>query len=549
MTSNETTKKNPKNTKIGAKATLKDSNGKIINLTNAQLLNQQKALEEESKKMEEEERKKHVELEKKIKEIEDKSKFEQQQCQNIISFKEKEREQKEKVIIQLESTNNELNEQLKYLKNQVKENFDSTSKEKEKNGEKIKSKKKKKNKLEEMLDEKEEELKLCINENKNKEKEIERLQKELDSKVNLEQVNILKNQIEVAVKKKEELDRQIEDMEPIRLEHEKCEEEKARIKNEIYNLQESLKEIKKTNREIFKKETEDKKKVIQHNNMSKKYEDLDEEKINNLKEKKIQTQINKYWSEKENEEKREKEEKKKKENSNNKEGDNKKNNKKLKFLPESYLAVVQKQQNFNKKMEFAKSVRNNSHKKEIEIDGLKNTELPKIPLFDHNKKKALLDIIPEKEIQKYEKRFEIMNKEKDNLIRKYNTETIHLKTEQDILTKNNESCVKQLDENKKENKKLESQIKNKKKKLVELEKQLNDLKNELEETKSNISNQEQTNRELLKILQRLQSEEIKEEEVIEGEVNQMTESGEKEGNGNRGQKGKKLKKEGEQENV
>ena len=230
----------------------------------------------------------------------------------------------------------------------------------------------------------------------------------------------------------------------------------------------------------------------------------------------------------------------KKENSNDNEDDNKKKLKKLKFLPESYLAFAQKKENFNKKIEFAKSVRNNSHKKEIEINGIQNTELPKISLFDHNKKKALLDLIPEKEIQKYEKRFEIINKEKDSLIRKYNTETIQLKTEQNNLTKNNESCEKQLDENKKENKKLESKIENQKKNLVELEKQLKELKKELENTKSNISNQEQVNRELLNKLQRLQSEEIKDEEDIEGEVNQMVKSG--------GKKGKNFKKEGEQEN-
>jgi hypothetical protein len=234
----------------------------------------------------------------------------------------------------------------------------------------------------------------------------------------------------------------------------------------------------------------------------------------------------------------------KKENSNDDEYENKIKIKKLKFLPESYLANVQKKENFNKKMEFAKSVRNNSHKKEIEVNGLQSTELPKIPLFDNNKKKALINIIPEKEIQKYEKRFELINKEKDNLIRKYNTETIQLKTEQNNLTKNNKTCEEKLDKNKKENKKLENQIKNQKIKLVELEKQLNDLKNELKETKNNISNQEQVNRELLKKLQILQSEEIKEEEDIEGEVNQM----EKEGDYYGEQKGKILKGEGNQEN-
>ena len=169
----------------------------------------------------------------------------------------------------------------------AKEQLDTTSKEKEKDGKKGKNKNKKTNALEEMFNAKEKELKHYIAKNKSKEKEIERLQKELDSKVNLEQVTNLKNQIQLAAKKNEELDKIIEEMEPIRLEHEKCEEEKNRIKNEINNLKESLKEIRKTNRKTFKKEEKDKRKVMLHNNMSQLYKDLNEEEIKNLKEQQI----------------------------------------------------------------------------------------------------------------------------------------------------------------------------------------------------------------------------------------------------------------------
>ena len=502
MASNGPTSKNSQNN-VASKTTKK--NNITINLTNSNLLNQQKELEEEPKKMEEEERKKLIELEKQIKEIEDKFSFEQQNCQKVINLKEKEKEQKEKEINQLKSTNDELNEQLKFMKKQVKENFDSTSKEKEKNGQKIKSQKKKKNKLEEMLDEKEEELKLCINENKNKEKEIERLQKELDSKVNLEQFNNLKNQIKISKNKKEELEKQIEELEPIRLAHENCEEEKLKIKNEIYNLQKNLEEIKKTNRKKFIKETKDKRMVIKHNNMSKLFNDLDEEQIKNLKEQLYKKKIDKLW-----------EKNKETENSIDndivkQEDDNKKNIKKLKYMPENYLEIVQKKQNFNTKMDFSKKVRNNCHKKEIKMDDLQITELPKIPLFDKNKKKALQNILPEKEIQKYEKRYEYINIEKDNLIRKYNAETKQLKTEQNILTKNSESFLEQLNENKKENILLDGKILEQEKQLQELKNKLKIMKDDLQKTKRKISNQEKVNGELLDELKRLPNEKHKEE--------------------------------------
>ena len=486
MASNGQTSNNSQNIEI----TVKKKNGNNINLTNTYLLNQQK---EEPKKMEEEERKKLVELEKQIKEIEDKFSFEQQYRQNIINLKEKEKEQKEKEINQLKSANDELNEQLKNMKKQIKENLDFFSKEKD-------NKNKEPDALEEMFKVKENELKYYIDINKSKEKEKERLQKELNSKVNLEQFNSLKNQIEFAAKKKEELDKQIEEMEPMRLEHEKCEEEKAKIKNEIYNLQKNLEEIKKANRKKFIKETEDKRMDIKHNNMSKLFNDLDEEQIKNLKEQLYKKKIDKLW-----------EKNKETENSIDndivkQEDDNKKNIKNLKYIPENYLEIVQKKHNFNTKMDFSKKVRNNCHKKEIKMDDLQITELPKIPLLEKNKRKVLLNIIPEKEIQKYEKRYEYINIEKDNLIRKYNIETKQLKTEQNILTKSSESCLEQLNQNKKENVLLDEKILEQEKQLQKLKNKLKIMKDNLQKTKSKNSSQEKVNRDLLDELQRLANE-------------------------------------------
>jgi hypothetical protein len=320
----------------------------------------------------------------------------------------------------------------------------------------------------------------------------------------------------------EELEKLIEELEPIRLAHEKCEQEKARIKNEIYNLQKNMEEIKKANRKKYLKETKDKRMVIKINNMSQLFKNLDEEQIKTLKEQLNQKKIDKYWKKNVGDESS---------NDNNvekKEDDKKKIFKKLKFMSKKYLEIVQKKQNFNKKMEYAKNVRNNSHKKEIEINGLYRTDLPIIPLFDQNKKKALLNIIPEKEIQKYEKRYEYINNEKDNLIRKYNMETKQLKTEENILSRNSESFSGQLNDSKNESILLDIKISEQEKQLVELKNKLSKLKDYLQKTKNKVSNIEKENGELLNELHRLQNEEDKEEEKEnnEGEDKQKVENGE-----------------------
>ena len=61
---------------------------------------------------------------------------------------------------------------------------------------------------------------------------------------------------------------------------------------------------------------------------------------------------------------------------------------------------------------------------DINNKSMDNTEnkLPKISLFKENEKKILLGILPEKEIIKYEKRYEYVEKEAENLLRQCQVE-------------------------------------------------------------------------------------------------------------------------------
>ena len=76
-----------------------------------------------------------------------------------------------------------------------------------------------------------------------------------------------------------------------------------------------------------------------------------------------------------------------------------------------------------------------------------NQELPLIPLFNQNEKKVLLNVLPEKELKKYEKRYECIDKEKNNLQRKYALETKQLNRENKELENKYEYSNSQLKEN------------------------------------------------------------------------------------------------------
>lgn len=177
------------------------------------------------------------------------------------------------------------------------------------------------------------------------------------------------------------------------------------------------------------------------------------------------------------------------------EEEEKRKNKRLKFLPDSVRAKIQSQQNYNKKMEFTKKIissnfadvkKNKKNNENGENDNNNTPVLPKICLFNQNEKKILSNILPGKEIQKYEKRFEFVDKEKNNLIRKHAVEVKQLQKEQTDLDKKLQNSTKLLKKSEDKNKQLENKIKIQEKELVDLKDKLNKMQLQLEEKKNNL---------------------------------------------------------------
>ena len=129
------------------------------------------------------------------------------------------------------------------------------------------------------------------------------------------------------------------------------------------------------------------------------------------------------------------------------ENNNKDNSKRLKFLSDGTKLRMQRQKNFDNKLKYSEIVRsrqllsenneqNDNKEENNNQDENKNTtKLPKITLFNKNEKKVLVNILPQKELEKFEKRFEFIDKEKNNLKRKYALETKNLEDEKNGMEK------------------------------------------------------------------------------------------------------------------
>ena len=83
---------------------------------------------------------------------------------------------------------------------------------------------------------------------------------------------------------------------------------------------------------------------------------------------------------------------------------------------------------------------------DLSINDPNNNKLPIIPLFREKEKKILLAILPEKELNKYEKRFEYIEKAKNNLLRKFNVDNKQYKKENKDLENKYELNNNQLTE-------------------------------------------------------------------------------------------------------
>ena len=264
---------------------------------------------------------------------------------------------------------------------------------KEKNDGFENEKKKRETPLEQRLKVKEQELARFISANNNYKKKKEKLKKQLEGTVNIDEINNLNDKIKIAKHKLKELEEEKKCLLKIKNEHNKCVEEKEKIDKEIKNLEDELTKKKNENNEKNKNKNLNKK--GNNNKYIEALINLTEEERKTLKNKTIQRNINNFWKRNESTL-----------NNSNEEIKEETNNKKnKKFLNEIVSRNIQKEQQFKDKLNYAEKIRNDyliSNPNEKNDKGNKSnnntsisnvTELPKIPLFNQNEKKVLLMII------------------------------------------------------------------------------------------------------------------------------------------------------------
>jgi hypothetical protein len=152
---------------------------------------------------------------------------------------------------------------------------------------------------------------------------------------------------------------------------------------------------------------------------------------------------------------------------------------------------------FNKKKKFGEDLRNRN------IDSNISNELPLIPLFNSQEKKILLNILPEKELEKFEKRYEFVDKEKNNLQRKLDYEMKNLKKENKELEDKYEFSNNQVKENEEKNRVLALKIEEQNKEILSLQEKLDKINKKVEEKKNKVKERDEENKVLLKQIQEL----------------------------------------------
>ena len=452
-------------------------------LITQQPLKKKKKEDLEIERREKEELNKKLFLLQKIKESEEKLKFEQEQRKNLIEMKKKEIERKERTINQMTETNKKLKSELEILQVEVQEKLDKMEF-KEKNDIFENEKKKRYAPLEQLLKVKEKELQNSIDIVKTYKKEKEQLQQIIEDKVDMVQINSLNDQIKLAQEKIYDLEKEQKYLLKVKEEHKKCAFEQNKIQKEIDELKKQINELKQQNKEKAKTERI-------HLSMQTSQIMKDNININRKspeeKELQIKNSLDEFWS-------KNKDKLMESDDENNSNENNNNNN-----LNDMKKKEDKKENILNIKKKIAEEIRNENLK-----IGKSNELLPKIPLFNQNEKKILLNILPEKEIEKFEKRYECIDNAKNNLKRKYALETKLLNKENKDLENKYEISLLQLKENEQKNKNLLIQINEQKKEVFSLQKKLEQCIKVLEEQKNKVRLKDEENKILVKELTELQ---------------------------------------------
>ena len=446
-----------------------------------------KSKEDVDPEKEKEEIEKQTRLLKQIQENDELLKFTLDERKKLLSQKNKEIEKKEKLIQQMEETNQNLQSELEILQVQIQGKLNKEEINK-KNEQLQKEKKTRLDPLMSLLESEKNNLKEILTEINNYKIQIKKLRDKIDERVDLEELNSLTDEIKISSMKNEHLIEEIEYLEKVQNEHIKCGIIQNKLEKEIKDLENLISNQKKNNRKNAMMISKEGSNIIQMKIEGKSKEQVDEE---------IQKSLNEFWDD--NKEKLV-ECQDLNDDTIEKFNNNKINNNKKKNISNEEINKINKEIQRNKNL---KAQRNLVER--IRNDKIKSKdELPKICLFNSQEKKILLNVLPEKEIEKYEKRFECIDNAKNNLQRKFNLETKELEKQTVDLRKRFEYSKLQIKQNEQTNKLLLSENNVQKREIIELKNKVLNCIKKLEEQKKNLQDKEDENKAISKRLQEIQ---------------------------------------------
>jgi hypothetical protein len=481
--------------------------------------------------MQKKEKEEQAKLTKQIQEIEAKIQFEEREKQTLLGQKQEELNIKKKSIEQLTQTNQRLQTELENLRLQIgtddKMNVTDKNEIQERNARFENEKRKRQDPLEQRLKVKQKELQNSLAILDKYKKEKDQLQKELDGKVDLIQINSLHDEIKSYNIQIETLSKEMKYFKQIEKEHSQCLIKDQAIQNEIESMKAKIKELNLENK-LQLKSKRDSKSIISifhsyKEDEMKKQEEQEQEREQNLKE---------FWNENQD-----------KLYEHTYEDSVNKSTKVTKKKKVYSFNVNTKQAEINKRMkskyEIAKQINNKNIMLNSKV-GSKDNQLILPPiqtksLFSKNEKDVLLNVLPEKEIKKYEKRFESLDNATNNLVRKFHFEEKKLIKENQDLESRVELTEMQLKENEQKNKLLKNQIEEYKKEMELLDEKLKELNDMLTLQKEKIKEKDNENKTLVIKLQELQFQYEPKKVEEEEEEGGAEEEGEEEEDGEEGE--------------
>ena len=189
-------------------------------------------------------------------------------------------------------TNQKLQTELEILQVEVQQKLDKMEF-KEKNDVFENEKQKRQAPLEQLLKVKENELKNSMKIIESYKKEKENLQKQLEEKVDIIQINSLNDQIKIANEKISDMQKEIKYLSKVKEEHNKCAVTQEKIEKEISDIKKQIAELNMQKKERSKMERE-------NNSLSKVFNNSRVIKSQKEKEQEIQNNLNEFWSENKN---------------------------------------------------------------------------------------------------------------------------------------------------------------------------------------------------------------------------------------------------------